>query len=155
MCITFLPKPPPISHMSEQFLSILWLKFRDAAEHYRLALDVAIRVALAQAYAATVAGQAPEIVSGFRDPMRQLELIRMWDAGQRTGLATRPAERSWHMVGRAVDVDTNAAGFDAFRQAAVSLGARWGGTFSRPDAPHFDFPAALQPPSVYNYAEPV
>jgi D-alanyl-D-alanine dipeptidase len=47
---------------------------------------------------------ALHIVSGYRSPARQAELRRAWDRGLRSGLVARPAVRSQHTRGRAVDV---------------------------------------------------
>lgn len=81
------------------------------------------------------------IVSGYRSPKRQLELQNRWDSGDRVGLVARPASRSWHMQGLAVDVNTREQGFPFFRDIMLQLpGVRWGGNFNRKDNVHFDLP---------------
>lgn len=90
----------------------------------------------------------PDIISGFRSPERQAELLERWLAGDRQGIAARPACRSWHTVGRAWDVQTQVQGFQWYRYFCEYLGARWGGRFSSPDVPHFDLPGPEDPPNI-------
>src|SRR5689334_10061128 len=51
-------------------------------------------------------GLEPQITSGRRSLAHQLELQRRWDAGDRAGLASRPATNSKHLVGQALDIVT-------------------------------------------------
>lgn len=88
-------------------------------------------------------GRYPPIVSGYRSPERQLELISRWNAGKREGLVVKPAERSWHMQGLAVDVayqDLPEAAWKRFIFLMTAFGCRWGGAFRMPDPVHFDLP---------------
>ena len=43
------------------------------------------------------------IVSGYRSPGRQAELLARWEAGDRAGLTSKPLVYSQHTLGRAVD----------------------------------------------------
>lgn len=88
----------------------------------------------------------PDIVSGLRPPRRQRELLDRWQLGDRAGLVTRPACQSWHMNGKALDVETEVAGFDAYRYLMTQWGARWGGNFD--DPVHFDWPYGERPPNI-------
>lgn len=80
----------------------------------------------------------PDITSGRRSVQRQRELIERWDAGQRAGFIGKPASCSKHTVGAAIDVQTNVAGFERYRQIMRALGARDGAAFN--DLGHFDNP---------------
>jgi len=91
----------------------------------------------------------PDIVSGYRPPMEQRRLLDLWQDGRRSGLDAKPACRSWHMARRAIDVETNVRAFALYRDLLVQrTGARWGGQFSTPDPPHFDWPTGEPPPSI-------
>lgn len=91
-------------------------------------------------------GSYPEIVSGYRSPERQLELIDAWNAGDRFGLIARPASKSWHMQGRAIDVRIPAseAMWSDFIMFMKAFGTRWGGDFRATDPVHFDAPGPKQ-----------
>lgn len=91
----------------------------------------------------------PDIISGRRDPEHQRRLIHAWDSGDRRGLTTRPAVRSWHLLGRAVDVETAVRGFLPYAWLLTFTGARDGRQFTPPDPGHFDWPSRSKPPSVY------
>ena len=87
--------------------------------------------------------QRPDITSGFRPPSEQRELISLYDAGQREGFIGRPAECSWHMTRRAVDVENDVRGFEGYRFLLTRYtGARDGADFG--DRGHFDWPAGSQ-----------
>lgn len=93
--------------------------------------------------------ERPDIVSGYRPPMEQRALLDRWQAGNREGLAAKPACQSWHMAGRAIDVETSGAGFDTYRWLLEKYtGAKWGGRFSPPDPVHFAWPTSSQPPNI-------
>lgn len=96
----------------------------------------------------------PEVISGFRSPQRQGELYRAWVEGRRDGLASKPARRSWHIVGRAIDIQTDSPGFEAAKVVLQAFGARWGGNFQRPSPGHFDWPDAAQPPDFRDVTTP-
>lgn len=93
--------------------------------------------------------QIPKITSGLRDPQKQLNMQLRWDQGNRAGLVTRPASRSWHTIGRAIDVDTSAQAFELYTAMMERQGARWGGRFRSTDPVHFDLPAGNQPPTIH------
>jgi len=91
----------------------------------------------------------PDIVSGYRSPMRQAALLDRWKAGDREALAARPACRSWHTVRRAIDVEDDVRAFPAYRDLLLRYtGARWGGQWDPPDPPHFDWPIGERPPNI-------
>jgi hypothetical protein len=90
----------------------------------------------------------PDIVSGYRSPRKQRELLDRWQLGDRAGLVARPACQSWHMNGKAIDVQTRVSGFDAYRYMMEKWGVRWGGRFNSPDPVHFDWPYGQQPPNI-------
>jgi len=87
--------------------------------------------------------QPVRITSGYRSPVRQRELQQRWDSGDRTGLVARPATRSWHMQGLAVDVSTRSESFGQFRDIMLYYGLRWGGNFRNYDPVHFDLPTGM------------
>ena len=92
------------------------------------------------------------VTSGYRSPAHQAYLRAQWDKGIRAGLVVRPAERSAHSDGRAVDVQFTIGGVPipvratplaAFRWLADLLrpaGVLWGGTFRQRDPNHFEIP---------------
>lgn len=91
--------------------------------------------------------ERPDIVSGYRSPQEQARLLRRWERGQREGLTAKPACQSWHMVGRAIDVQTYVRGFRPYAYLlAEHTGARDGRNFDDPG--HFDWPQAQEPPNV-------
>ncbi|MXZ01114.1 M15 family metallopeptidase [Candidatus Poribacteria bacterium] len=120
---------------------ILWTEWVQYLES-RWGLDprFAVYVAAAQTWIQQNGGEAVRITSGYRSPARQLELQNRWDAGNRVGLVARPADRSWHMQGLAVDVDTRSPEFAFFRSLMLYWGNRWGGQFRSSDPVHFDRP---------------
>jgi RHS repeat-associated protein len=59
--------------------------------------------------------------------------------------------KSWHEAGRAVDAYMRR--LDPYSRSRVianakALGMRWGGNFSDPDPPHFDYPSKNQPKAI-------
>jgi len=91
--------------------------------------------------------QRPDIISGYRSPAEQAKLLRRWNRGDREGLVAKPACQSWHMVGRAIDVESDVEGFNAYAYLlAEHTGARDGRTFG--DRGHFDWPQAEKPPNI-------
>lgn len=132
-----------------------------AAKRYDVIDDVALRYAIADAIVQALTGEDGfPPVSGYRSPARQLRLIWRWKAGKRDGMIARPASRSWHMQGRAIDVvipaawrkstvsearrrqiiDTSDSPFPLFVRTMEAMGMRWGGWFSGWDPVHFDLP---------------
>lgn len=91
--------------------------------------------------------ERPDIISGYRSPQEQVQLLRDWRAGNREGLTAKPACKSWHMVGRALDVQTDVQGFRPYGYLlAEHTGARDGRSFGDPG--HFDWPQAQEPPNI-------
>lgn len=95
-------------------------------------------------FAATKGLQAPKILSSCRSLEQQRSLQRRWDAGDRLGLATRPADDSKHVpdelgICHAFDL----AGSDAWLTMVGTFvqgsfpNAVWGGSFLPPDKNHF------------------
>ena len=116
--------------------------------------DLALRYAYSAWWAWKNTNRVPEIVSGFRSPCRQAELIRRWESGNRLGLVAKPALRSYHMTGRAIDVDDDSPGFEYFRRAMIYYGARWGGNFQNNyDPVHFDLPGNGPRPTAFELCD--
>lgn len=115
--------------------------WREARAH-RLDEDVAAAHAWATAVLAHWGFSEPErpdITSGYRSPQRQAELLARWNRGERFGLRAKPAVRSWHTQGRAIDVENHVRGFPYYAALLVRYtGARDGRLFSDPG--HFDWP---------------
>lgn len=120
---------------------------KEAAKYFEQVwgLDSTFAVKAAILYAALhFAGLKPRITSGFRDPDKQRDLIRRWNAGERAGFIGKPAspDTSRHCresltgapAATAIDMpcDNNAlAG-----QIAKVLGLRAGIDFNDPG--HYD-----------------
>jgi len=91
-----------------------------------------------------LAGLNPRITSGFRDPSRQLELQRQWDAGNRAGLRTRPATSSTHSaVGwlkspASKGIDIVSTNEKLAGDIARAIGLRAGYYFTAKDPGHYD-----------------
>lgn len=88
-------------------------------------------------------GIVPVITSGHRSPALQGAL-----AASNSPYVITPAQVSWHEVGAAVDFgpNSNAGYFTPIQAAMAQVGFVWGGTFSTPDAPHFQSqPAGTSP----------
>lgn len=95
-------------------------------------------------------GVTVRVVSGYRSPQQQMDLVRRWNAGDRAGLAAEPAVSSMHTLGRAVDLqlaykgravpvrDTPTEYWRFLADLLEPVGVRWGGRFRRPDPNHFD-----------------
>lgn len=89
------------------------------------------------------------VVSGYRSQAQQDQLRARWAAGDRTGMAYRPAAASSHSQGRAVDVqlryqgalipvrDTPLEYWQFLAELLAPVGVRWGGRFKPPDWNHF------------------
>ncbi len=125
-----------MEYYKQQYLK--WLQYLQ--QYWGLQESFAMYVGGAQAYIQSRGGIAVPIVSGLRSARYQRALQERWDAGHRRGLVSRPASRSWHMQGLAVDVMTNHPNFPAFRWLMLHWGNRWGGNFSSYDPVHFDRP---------------
>jgi hypothetical protein len=141
--------------MSEQqYYNMLWRTALQEARHYRVIDQLGIRHAYATAlmwwYHGATWAERPDIVSGYRSPERQRVLRQRWDRGDRTGIVARPACRSWHTIGRAIDVQNNRPQWlDVYGYYMRALGARWGKDFNNPDPNHFDLPTPTQqPPNI-------
>jgi len=133
-----------------QFNDIWNVAFKEA-----LRFDVVRAVALRHAWATALmwywygAGepQRPDVISGYRSPARQAQLLQRWQSGHREGIRAKPACQSWHMVGRAIDVENNRPEWlEVYGALMVWLGMRWGRTFGDPN--HFDYPGPNEPPNI-------
>lgn len=79
----------------------------------------------------------PEIISGYRSPDKQASLRRRWDAGDRRGLAVRPARNSLHSARMAFDLKANPYS-SWYGSIAAHYGYGWGGDFRGvSDSGHF------------------
>jgi len=115
-----------------------WLKEQHGASD-----DLADKGAVLMAYL-TAYGLNPRVTSVFRDPAYQRQLQERYDAGDTTGLRTRPATNSKHSTtdwlgnpaASAIDIATD----DDSRAAQIgaALGFRAGFYFKDPDPGHFD-----------------
>lgn len=106
-----------------------------------LSPKAAVEYTTLQYWSAHYGMPAQAIASGLRSPSRQLELRRLWDAGQRQGLMARPATSSAHTKGNAWDLMTSGGTIPLQYQgyfASFRPGLRWGGNFRSPDYNHFD-----------------
>lgn len=91
------------------------------------------------------------VTSGYRDPGYQAALRARWDMGDRTGLVARPALRSAHSEGLAIDLTAEMVRrLPGQPDALAKLGAwaqlhgyQWGGTYRRPDPVHFAVRSAV------------
>lgn len=83
--------------------------------------------------AAARMGASFRLTSGYRSPAEQNALLVRWQAGDPSVIA-RPAENSLHLLGLAIDVESNQLA--ALGKVAESMGLRWGGRFG--DPVHFD-----------------
>lgn len=93
--------------------------------------------------------ERPDIVSGGREPSKQRRMLARWQRGDRSGLVAKPACSSWHLVGRAWDVERHVQAFAWYRWLLESyFPIRWGGRFSARDPVHFDYPSGQQPPNI-------
>lgn len=115
-----------------------WLNY--LVRRWGLEYEIAWRVAAAQTWLQQNRIPAVLITSGYRSPIRQQLLLDRWNSGDRSGLVAKPSNRSWHMQGLAIDVDTGGIGFVVFRDVMLYYGARWGGNFRNRDSVHFDYP---------------
>lgn len=86
-------------------------------------------------------GLNPVITSGFRSPDKQKELIRRWEAGDKS-VVVKPAENSKHSItkwgspaAQAIDISTNNAELAA--RIATAVGIKAGLYFKTPDRVHF------------------
>lgn len=62
----------------------------------------------------------PDITSGYRSPERQAQLLRQWERGDRWGLRAKPACRSYHTTGWAIDVQTGVEGWPWYHWLLVN-----------------------------------
>lgn len=128
---------------NKEYLNWLSLARDWLEDQYGLNEKLAERVSLLLLYSA-LNGISFRISSGFRDPKKQNELRKRWDAGNQVGLVVRPALNSKHSHvstilrrpdAKAVDIifsDPETPGF-----WAEFFGLGWGGKFRTPDIVHF------------------
>jgi len=83
------------------------------------------------------------ITSGFRDPEKQLDLLKRWNSGDRRGLAAKPAKNSKHSVtswgfpsALAIDIVLDRYDRDT-KYIANYFDVKWGGDFRHPDVVHW------------------
>jgi hypothetical protein len=135
--------------MSNRAENIWWAAYNEA-QRFRLIEPIAIRHAWATLllwyWWGYTEPDRPDIISGFRSPAKQAELLRRWQAGDRAGIIARPARRSWHMVGQALDVESNVRGFEDYAAIMRAYGLRDGRTFG--DRGHFDYPVGPSPAPI-------
>jgi hypothetical protein len=118
-----------------------------AAHYFRetWGISPALAVKFATLYAALqICGLGPRINSGFRDPAKQRELIRRWNAGDRAGFIGKPADpdKSRHCktdltgapASTAIDMPCN--NIPLADSIARALGLRVGSDFNDPG--HYD-----------------
>lgn len=115
-----------------------WVSYYELA--WEIRQPMALRAGLACAVMASYGIKPPTVTSGYRPPEYQKELQARWDAGNREGLSSRPATRSWHMEGLAIDFQTGGRYWGWFIHTMKQLGCRYGGDFRNPSPNHFDFP---------------
>jgi len=91
------------------------------------------------------------VSSDFRSKSKQAEMRARWDRGDRKGLACRPAAKSAHSGGFAVDMNVSSLGLtkdnyttsenqDRMKElsaTAAEYGFSYGGDFQNVDVPHF------------------
>jgi RHS repeat-associated protein len=94
-------------------------------------------------------GIVPMITSGHRTAADQLRM-RNGASGPNPAAIV-----SWHQVGMAVDLNTRGGNFRAIINAMTSQELTWGGSFRRPDPPHFQLPPAgtTPPPEMVQSCE--
>lgn len=113
-----------------------------AAEQPNLDPEVRVRYALIDAIFQLALGRgAPGIISGYRSLRDQRRLRR----------EGRPAaRRSWHTLGRAIDLEPlEPQDLDHFADLWELTGGRAGRTFTQPDINHFDLPGPVEPPPAW------
>tara|TARA_Y100000310_G_C20686271_1_gene819240 strand:- start:2535 stop:2873 length:339 start_codon:yes stop_codon:yes gene_type:complete len=85
------------------------------------------------------------IISGFRSPEENKRLQEAWDKGLREGITTRPADRSYHLTGDAVDLHIESEMLQKeLAKWWEARGGKWGGRFVPIDKPHFQLPRRTQ-----------
>ena len=89
--------------------------------------------------------------SDFRSKSKQAEMRARWDKGDRKNLVCKPATKSAHSGGFAVDMDVSSLGLSKYNYTtseneklmkelsttAAIYGFSYGGDFNTPDVPHF------------------
>ena len=106
--------------------------------------DLAIRHEVISVLLQCMGYDRPVITSGFRSLEKQRTLIEAWEAGNREGLRGRPAARSWHTVGRAIDLRfATPAAKRAYGAMAAAVGMR-----VEVSPGHYDLPGRPAPESA-------
>jgi len=123
-------------------MPLAWWTYFDALRDYGKAWGLTAETAEAYAVIALSCawhfGEAPTIISGRRDLSWTIAAQSRWDAGDRSGLAVRPATGSLHHDGRAFDLDGSARILRAAADFALSYGVTSGAIWSPPDPRHVD-----------------
>lgn len=136
-----MPFSPSQIQQLEQ-LSAQWITHLETS--WGLRSQIATRVGIAYAIMQFFGISPPKIISGYRSPSRQLQLIAQWESGQRSGFSSRPSVKSWHMQGYAIDVHRSAPSFSLLKDLLLIFGLRYGGNFRSPSPNHFDLPTGTQ-----------
>ena len=134
---------------AEDILKAFWGAYREAERH-GVQDPLKTLHAYATAWLAWLGYDEParpDIISGYRSPVHQVALLKRWLEGDRVGIKYRPATRSWHMAGLAIDVETGVRGYPAYESIMRYLGARVGADWGDPG--HFDTPIpGKEPPEI-------
>ncbi len=107
-------------------------------------VEAAVRFAVISAILLLLGLPVPAIISGKRTLDQQRQLKKQADP-----FGIPVAERSWHVVGLAYDLDTGSPSIEMFGRLWRILGGRVGADFQRQDPGHFDLPIdGVVPPSI-------
>jgi len=103
---------------------------------------LATKIAIMLLYSA-VNGVTFSLSSGWRDPIVQAEMLQRWLAGNRSGLAAKPATNSKHTritndgKPNSMAIDITFSDQNKIGKWAKYFGLSWGGNFRSPDLVHF------------------
>jgi len=122
-----------------------WASYTDFRDRWGLTDPTAIRALALGWYVKRRLNLQLWIISGRRSEAQQAALYADSASG-RSSLPAAPPGQSAHESGQAFDVGADYALDDAQWRAVgalgEALGLRWGGTFTRPDPPHFQIAGA-------------
>jgi hypothetical protein len=113
--------------------------------------EVAARIGVVSVIMEIFGQEMPTIVSGFRSIEKQRCLRVNWDAGRQVNFecsmpVARPATRSFHTGGLAVDVRVRDPGYAMFKRLWMMMpGAVWGGPT---DPGHFHYKLPFYTPEA-------
>lgn len=122
-----------------EIIQLAQFRFPQLVADHGLHSDAAALYAVTDAAFELFLGRrAPRIISGLRTAAHQRALHEQG----------RPAARqSWHLVGRAIDLDAFSPDLELFESVWTFLGGRAGSSFGDPN--HFDVPGAQLPPPAF------